>query len=41
MLIVEWEDDDGTARNHYLVGRPPFDFKTVRNWYEGVLRKTV
>ena len=41
MLIVEWEDDDGTARNHYLVGRPPFDFKTVRSWYEGVLQKTV
>jgi beta-mannosidase len=41
MLVVEWQDDDGTARNHYLVGAPPFDLKTVRSWYEGVLHRTV
>jgi beta-mannosidase len=41
MLVVEWEDEDGPGRNHYLVGAPPFDFKTVRSWYEGVLHRTV
>ena len=41
MLLVEWEDDEGGARNHYLVGTPPFDFKTVRAWYEELLRRTV
>jgi beta-mannosidase len=41
MLLVEWQDDDGPARNHYLVGAPPFDFKTLRSWYEEVLGRTV
>ena len=41
MLLVEWQDDEGVARNHYLVGAPPFDFKTLRSWYEDVLRRTV
>jgi hypothetical protein len=41
MLLVEWEDDDGGARNHYLVGTPPFDFKALRTWYEELLRRTV
>ena len=41
MLLVEWQDDEGAARNHYLAGAPPFDFKTLRSWYEEVLRRTV
>jgi beta-mannosidase len=41
MLLVEWQDDDGPARNHYLVGAPPFAFKTLRNWYQEVLRRTL
>ena len=41
MLLVEWQDDEGAARNHYLVGAPPFDFKTIRRWYEEVLGRTV
>ena len=41
ILVVEWQDVDGAARNHYLVGTPPFEFKTIRGWYEEVLHRTV
>ena len=41
MPLVEWEDDEGGARNHYLVGAPPFDFKALTTWHEEVLRRTV
>ena len=41
MLIVQWQDDDGPQRNHYLLGEPPFDFKVVRTWYEGVLHRAI
>lgn len=36
MLVVEWQDVDGAARNHYLAGTPPVYYKTVRNWYEAL-----
>ena len=41
MLVVEWQDEGGTARNHYLTGVPPLDLTTVRSWCEGVLHRTV
>jgi beta-mannosidase len=39
MLVVQWQDDEGPHRNHYLVGDPPFDFKVLQTWYEGVFQK--
>lgn len=37
MLEVSWDDDDGEASNHYLLGSPPFDLAQLRQWYERVL----
>ncbi len=41
MVHIEWEDDDGAARNHYLVGDPPFNLAQFRAWYEKILGRSI
>lgn len=33
-LVVEWTVDGNTHYNHYLAGRPGFDFETYKGWLE-------
>ena len=32
-LLIEWEGDGVTGRNHYLLGKPAYDYETVRDAY--------
>lgn len=34
MFFLEWDADGKRGVNHYLLGRPPFDFGTYRQWLE-------
>ena len=34
LLLIEYETADGTFRNHYLYGEPPFDYPSYRTWIQ-------
>ena len=34
LLLIEYETADGTFRNHYLYGEPPFDYPSYRSWIQ-------
>ena len=35
-LVIDWKTPDGSGRNHYLAGNPPFDSTEYRRWLEQV-----
>jgi beta-mannosidase len=37
LFVLDWEDPDGAALNHYLVGVPPFDLAQYTTWLDGIL----